>query len=365
MPGTVQKKSAAKSTARKTLNLALQGGGAHGAFTWGVLDALLEDGRFAFEGITATSAGSMNAAVLTDGLMKGGPQGARAALETFWREISEAGAVWGAMRPATWDVLERWMPFLKFLEIDDLNDSLALGMGEAMNWTFSPYQTNPLNLNPLRDILNKTIDFRAVNACRTHRLFISATNVRTGAGKVFRTGEITVDTLLASAALPNMFQAVEIAGEHYWDGGYMGNPSLWPLFYESACRDILLVHINPIVRPKLPKRGYAIQNRLNEITFNASLLKELRAIAFVRKLVTDDMLRPEHKKKYRDILMHAIRTDAVMNDLSIASKYDTNWPFLTSLRDTGRKQAQEWIRKCHDAVNIRPTVDLYADYLAE
>ncbi|MCB9977981.1 MAG: patatin-like phospholipase family protein [Rhodospirillales bacterium] len=359
MPKPTQK----KRTEKKTLNLALQGGGAHGAFTWGVVDALLEDGRFAFEGITATSAGSMNAVVLTDGFMKGGVQGARAALENFWREISNAGAVWGVMRPSTWDAFECWMPFLKFLEIDDLNDSFALGMGEAMNWTFSPYQTNPLNLNPLRDILNKTIDFDAVNRCRTHCLFISATNVRTGSGKVFRTGEIMVETLLASAALPNMFQAVEIGGESYWDGGYVGNPSLWPLFYESACRDILLVHINPIVRPEIPRRGYAIQNRLNEITFNASLLKELRAIAFVRKLVTDDMLRPEHKKKYRDILMHAIRTDTVMNDLSIASKYDTSWNFLTTLRDLGRKQAQEWVRKNYTAINVRPTVNLHEDYL--
>jgi NTE family protein len=356
-------KTPAHGKEKKKLNLALQGGGAHGAFTWGVLDALLEDGRFWFEGITATSAGSMNAAVLTDGIMKGGTPGARAALESFWQEISNAGSVWGAASPSTWDSIESWMPFLKFFELDDLNDSMALGVGEAMNWAFSPYQKNPLNYNPLRDILEKTIDFKAVNACQSHRLFINATNVRTGAGKVFETGEITVDTLLASAALPNLFQAVEINGSYYWDGGYTGNPSLWPLFYKSACRDILLVHINPIVRETLPKRGYAIQNRLNEITFNAALLHELRAVAFVKKLLEDDMLKKEHRNRYQDILIHAIRTDDIMNDLSIVSKYDTSWMFLTRLRDLGRKAARTWIRKHAERVNVDSTVDLYKDYL--
>lgn len=353
-----------KSAKKKTLNLALQGGGAHGAFTWGVLDALLEEENLEFEGITATSAGSMNAAALASGYMKSGREGARAALEDFWRAISQTGDVWGAARAkASWNTLEGSNPFVKWFGIDDLDESAMFAMTEALNWTFSPYQLNPLGLNPLRDVLKKTVDCAAIRSCNYFKLFICATNVRTGAAKVFGNGEIGIDALLASAALPFLFQAVEIDGEAYWDGGYMGNPSLWPLFYEAQCRDILLVHINPIVRTELPRRAYAIQNRLNEITFNSSLLKELRAIAFVKKLIAEDMLKAGHKAQYKDILMHAVRSDAVMSDLSVASKYDTSWEFLTRLRALGRKQGRAWLRKNLSHVGVSDTVDLQAEYL--
>lgn len=353
-----------KSAKKKRLNLALQGGGAHGAFTWGVLDALLEEENLEFEGITATSAGSMNAAALATGYMRDGREGARAALEDFWRAISQTGDVWGAARAkASWNAFEGGNPFVKWFGLDDLDESAMFAMAEALNWTFSPYQLNPLGLNPLRDVLKRTIDCRAIESCDCFKLFICATNVRTGTAKVFSNKEVSLDALLASAALPFLFQAVEIDGEAYWDGGYMGNPSLWPLFYEAQCRDILLVHINPIVRTELPRRAYAIQNRLNEITFNSSLLKELRAIAFVKKLIAGDMLKAEYKAQYKDILMHAVRSDSVMRDLTVASKYDTSWEFLTRLRDIGRKQGRAWLRKNLGSVGVTDTVDLQAEYL--
>lgn len=349
----------------RTLNLALQGGGAHGAFTWGVLDALLEEDSLAFEGMTATSAGSMNAAVLISGFVKDGREGARAALESFWRAVADAGDVWGAAQTkSSWEAFEKGNPLVKWFGLEDANEAALFAFTEAMNWTFSPYQLNPLGLNPLRDILERHVDRKAIRASKTFKLFVCATNVRTGAAKVFSNDDITVDALLASAALPFLFQAVEIDGQAYWDGGYMGNPSLWPLFYEATCRDILLVHINPVVRRTLPRRAYAIQNRLNEITFNASLLKELRAIAFVKKLIADDMLRPEHKNRYKDILFHAIRTDDVMADLSIASKYDTDWAFLLRLRDMGRRKAKSWLRRHLDAVGESASVDIQKEYLS-
>lgn len=349
---------------KKTLNLALQGGGAHGAFTWGVLDALLEERDLELEAITATSAGSMNAAALISGYVKGGRQGARNALEGFWHAVSQAGDIWGMGRAkASWDAFEKDNPFFKWFGLEDANESAFFALSEAMNWTISPYQSNPLGLNPLRDLLEKSVDCAAIQKCERFKLFVCATNIRTGAARVFENREMTIDALLASAALPFLFRAVEIDGEGYWDGGYMGNPSLWPLFYEAQCRDILLIHINPIFRKSLPRTAYTIQNRLNEITFNASLLKEIRAIAFVKKLIQEDMLRPEYKTQYKDILMHAIRTDEVMRNLSVASKYDTGWAFLKHLRDLGRKAARAWLRKNWAHIGLQSTVDIQKDYL--
>ena len=221
-----------------------------------------------------------------------------------------------------------------------------------------------MNFNALKDVLEKVIDFETVHACDCVKLFITATDVQSGTGTLFENKDVTIDVLLASAALPQLFQAVEINGRYYWDGGYLGNPSLWPLFYKAECRDILLVHVNPIKREGVPKEAYTIENRVNEITFNASLLKELRAIDFVQKLVRNNMLKDEYKDHYKDILLHAIRADEVMRNLSIASKFDTDWHFLTHLRDLGRIQAKMWLEAHYDDIGKRGSVnDITTDYL--
>ena len=339
-----------KRHSTKKINLALQGGGAHGAYTWGVLDALLEDGRLDFEAITATSAGSMNAAVLLYGLHTGGRDGARALLETFWRRVSEASALVNPMQRNFFDKM--------------MKSHFGFSWFDTMSRSVSPYQFNPLNYNPLKVILDDLIKFDDFKNCREGSLFICATNVRTGESKIFENHDMSSDVLCASAALPTLFHAVEIEGEHYWDGGYMGNPSLWPLFYNASTPDILIVHVNPIYRDDVPMDAVSIENRVNEITFNSSLMKELRSIAFVQKLVRDDMLKPAYKKNYRDMLLHAIRSETVMRDLSVASKFDTSLEFMLTLRDIGRRCGTEWLKTNFDAVGQHATVDIMRDYLA-
>ncbi|MEZ5815376.1 MAG: patatin-like phospholipase family protein [Alphaproteobacteria bacterium] len=348
---------AKKKEQKKTINLALQGGGSHGAFTWGVLDALLEDGRLDFEGISATSAGAMNAAALAQGKTAGGNEKARETLELFWKEISDAGAFYNPLAQSQ-------NAFTKFWSLDS-NPAYSQFQAffENMLGSLSPYQFNPLNINPLREVLKNIVSFDDIHACECTKLFITATNVQKGTAKIFQNKDITIDVLLASAGLPLLFQAVEIGRHSYWDGGYMGNPSLWPLFYEAGCRDILLVHVNPIRRDETPKDIAAIENRLNEITFNTALLKELRAIDFVKRLINDDMLKDEYKDQYKDILLHAVRADDVMHDLPASSKFDTDWSFLTDLRDLGRAEAQKWLKAHYKDIGRRATVDIQTDYL--
>lgn len=332
------------STAKKRVNLALQGGGAHGAFGWGVLDKLAEDGRLEIEGLSATSAGSMNAAVYAHGKMNGGERGARDALEKFWRSISESGRLFPAL------------PSIDYSPFHQLFHAMAGAM--------SPYQFNPFNLNPLRDLVARTVDFEAIHACRCVALFTCATNVRTGQPRIFANEEITLDAVMASACLPFLFQAVKIDGEHYWDGGYMGNPALYPLFYNTESCDVVIVHINPIVRPQLPTSAPEIQNRLNEIAFNSSLLRELRAVAFVNKLLDEGWLKDEYRGRLKQILIHSIRSDETMCRLPPASKFNIDWRFLCDLRDQGRAAAARWLEHSFDHVGHHSTVDLRSEYLA-
>lgn len=348
------------NTALKPINLALQGGGAHGAYTWGVLDAILEDGRIDIDGLSATSAGSMNAAMVAYGKTLGGQEKARETLEKFWWEVSRAGAFYSPVQRSPWEMAQGMNPFSSNWALDN---SATFNIFENFTHAFSPYQFNPYNVNPLRTVLENTIDIEQVHACKSLNLFVTATNVHTGTARIFNNKEITIDVLLASSCLPTLFQAVEIDGVPYWDGGYLGNPSLWPLFYHAKCRDILIVHINPIVRKETPKEAYEIENRLNEITFNSSLLKELRAIEFVDRLITEDMLKDEYKDRFKNILVHAIRADEVLNDLSIASKFDTSWQFLTHLRDLGREQGQNWLKANFKHINKKATVNIRKDYL--
>ncbi len=337
---------------RKPINLALQGGGAHGAFAWGVLDRLLEDGRVGIEAISATSAGAMNAAVLAYGVAIGGADGARAKLDEFWHEISRAGELYSPVRSFPW---ETW------LNGDSMEQSPSFAMFEAMTRVFSPYQLNPFDFNPLRDVLERVIDFDRLCRCNdTTRLYISATNVRSGKIRVFHNGEMSPDAILASACLPYIFKAVEIDGEHYWDGGYMGNPAIFPLIYRSRSKDVVLVHINPIERAKLPTTASEIFNRINEISFNSSLMREMRAIAFVTDLIDAGAL---DESKYSRMRIHAVRSDADMSELSVASKLNPAWDFLCKLRDVGRNRAAEWLDSSLEAVGVRSTVDVGATYL--
>lgn len=339
----------------KTINLALQGGGAHGAFAWGVLDRLLEDGRLAFEGISGTSAGSMNAVVLANGLRTGGRDGARVALETFWHAVSEAGERYSLVRSTPWDRLRgnHW----------NSDESFNFQAFKAITNAFSPYQLNPSNFNPLRDILIEQIDFAALNRHEGHKLFLSATNVQTGSVRVFHNNEINVDVVMASACLPFLYQAVEIDGHTYWDGGYMGNPALFPLFYETAARDVLIVHINPIVRQGTPTTPHDIEDRVNEISFNSALIKEFRAIAFVQKLINEGWLKEEYRDQLKYVLIHSLRADDALSDLSAASKLCTDWSFLQTLRDRGREGASAWLERHYDDIGKRQTVDLRAQFL--
>ena len=340
-----QVKGLAGPKAEKSVNLALQGGGAHGAFTWGVLDAILADGRIAIEAITGASAGAMNAVVLTEGWLDGGIDGARTALENFWRRISVDGKYGGSERSLLDTMLGAW------------TDGRPPGLiwFELLSKVASPYDVNPLNINPLRGVIADLIDFGKVNGCVDVNLFISATNVRTGKIRIFTRQELTADHLMASACLPMLFQAVEIGGEAYWDGGYMGNPPLFPLFYEASGDDILLVQINPLERRELPTNARAIQDRLNEITFNASLLRELRAIDFVNRLLDDGKLSTGD---YKRVLMHRIDGGLPLAQLTSSSRLNSEWNFLLSLRDLGRTAAKRWLKRNYEAIGTQGTLDL-------
>ncbi|MEM9422057.1 MAG: patatin-like phospholipase family protein [Pseudomonadota bacterium] len=338
----------------KPINLALQGGGAHGAFAWGVADKLLEDGRIGLSAITATSAGAMNAAVIAYGTHLDGRDGARAKLEEYWRAVSRIKQSFGIFDVKVFEKI----PYFTHVE-----RMVSQMMMEAATISASPYQFNPLGLNPLKDVLEEVIDFDALRSCQQVELFISATNVKTGKVKVFAKEALRVEHLLASACLPQLFQAVEVDGEHYWDGGYMGNPSLWPLFYKTDVADLLVVHINPIERENVPRTPSEISNRINEITFNSALLKEMRAIAFVQKLVDEGWLNESHQGSLSNIRFHSIRADEVMRDLSLSSKFDTDWEFLCSLRDRGREAAAIWLDTHLDTVGKRSSVNLNDEFL--
>jgi NTE family protein len=326
--------------AEKTVSLALQGGGAHGAFTWGVLDALLEDGRLAVEGITGASAGAMNAVVMVQGWLEGGIDGARSALETFWRRASVDGSLSPTQRRLLSGMLGLWSH-------QPWTDVIAHG--------FSPYQMNPLNINPLRDAIDALIDFDRVRACTDVQIFLSATNVWTGKVAIFKTQDLTADHVMASACLPTVFQAVEIDGVPHWDGGYMGNPALFPLFYETMTDDILLVQINPLERRQTPRTTREIHNRLNEITFNSNLLRELRAVAFVKRLIEDGKLSPD---EYKNVHLHRIDGSGVLDDHRASSRLNAQWDFFVQLRDAGRRAAQSWLAANYAAIGTRGTLDL-------
>ncbi|MBP7242982.1 patatin-like phospholipase family protein [Amaricoccus sp.] len=329
---------------RKRINLALQGGGSHGALTWGVLDRLLEDGRLQISAISGTSAGAMNAVVLADGYERDGPDGARAALSQFWKAVSDA-ARFSPIQRSLWDRMSGRY---------SLDRSPGYLFMESLSRVFSPYDLNPTNVNPLRDILERHVDFDNVNRRRAVQVFVTATNVRTGRPRIFGKGDVTVDSVLASACLPQMFPAVEIGGEHYWDGGFAGNPALYPLIDNRASQDIVVVQINPIDRRKLPRSAREIINRVNEISFNTSLIKELRAIALTQRIADEAGLDLGHRRTF----LHIIHTEEEVEDLAASSKLNAEWGYLRMLFERGRGWADAWLAEHFDDIGLRSTLDL-------
>lgn len=335
---------------RKSINLALQGGGAHGAFAWGAIDTILADGRLDIEAISATSAGAMNAVVLADALTDGDRDHARERLTAFWRAIAAAGQMYNPVRPLK-DWTGRALP---------VEQSPLYWMFDTMIRVFSPYQLNPFNFNPLRQVLDEHVDFEKLRATQGIHVHLCATNVETGKVRIFNRPELTSDTVLASACLPFLFQTIEIDGSHYWDGGYIGNPAIFPLIYGSRSCDVVIMHINPIVRRGVPKTAPEILNRINEISFNSSLMREMRAIAFVTRLIESGKVDARDMKQ---MLIHSIRDDEVMTAHSVASKLNPDWDFLCSLRDSGMGTTTRWLRTHFADIGKRSTVDLEAEFL--
>ncbi|MFA7666403.1 MAG: patatin-like phospholipase family protein [Burkholderiaceae bacterium] len=327
-----------KGPGSPVVNLGLQGGGSHGAFTWGVLDYLLEDGRIDFEGLSGASAGAMNAVVLAYGWLENGRDGAREALDRFWRSVGGTPSIFGSGTLGVW--------------------------GDLLARTFSPYQLNPANLNLMRGILASQIDFARLRSESPFKLFVAATNVRTSQVRVFNAAELSVDVLLASSCLPTVFHTVIIDDEPYWDGGYMADPPLFPFFYQCVTRDLLLVLINPIERDEVPRSPSDIFDRLNEITFNAALVSEIRAIAFVQKLLGEGWLKPEFESALTPVMMHAVRADGILSGLGADSKFTTAMPFLLDLRDRGRQAAAEWLEQSLPDVGRRSSIDVRRTFLS-
>jgi NTE family protein len=334
MPGETQ----------KPIHLALQGGGAHGALTWGVLDRLLEDGRLAIKRISGTSAGAMNAVILAHGFETGGREGARTALHAFWKDVSDA-ALFSPIRRSVWD---------RMLGRYSLDHSPGYLFMESLSRFFSPYELNPFDLNPLRDVLARHVDFDRINNRCTIQVCVTATNVRTGRPRIFSGDDVTVDSVLASACLPQMYRAVEIGGEAYWDGGFSGNPALYPLVDDVTSPDILIVQINPIDRPALPKTARDIINRVNEISFNSSLIKELRSIVILQRLAAEYKVDVGDRRTH----LHIIHTDEEVQDLAASSKLNAEWDYLTLLFDRGRNWASRWLERHYDAIGRTSTIDL-------
>lgn len=332
---------------QKVVNLGLQGGGSHGAFTWGVLDRLLEEERLAFEGITASSAGAVNAVVLAHGLTVGGRQEARNSLRAFWKKMSEATSH-GLMQPSLFDKLGG-----KF----GLDHSPGYLFMDAVSYFTSPYFYNPLNYHPLRSVLAEIVDFDRLRRRPAVKLFLCATNVRTGKVKVFKADELGPDHVLASTCLPLLMHAVEIDGEVYWDGGFSGNPAIFPLVYECETRDVVMVHLTPAERPEVPLTSHAIMNRMQEIGFNAALIREMRAVAFVNRRI-DDGTMADGKR----MLIHVIEAEDVIREFPGSSRLNNDWDFLCHLFEIGRERGDQWLKANFDRLGTESTVDLDEKY---
>jgi len=343
-----------KPPGTKAINLALQGGGAHGAFTWGVLDHLLDDGRLTVEGISGTSAGAVNTVMLADGLRRGGPAEARKRLADFWR----AASLGGDLPPLQRAVTDRLFSLLPH------QDSPTLDWLTAWSKYLSPYDLNPLNINPLKDLIERFVDFESLRA-DSRAIFVAATNVQTGRLKVFSRETISAEAVMASACLPAIFRAVEIDGVPYWDGGYLGNPVLYPFFRTTNTEDVLIVQINPLVRKKTPTSTREIMGRVNEITFNSPLQAELRAIEFVNRLIEQG--RVPHgtgANEYRKIKVHRIVLEGLGERFSSATKLRNDYESFELLRKLGQRSARRFLDAHYGDIGVRSSIDLKAEIAA-
>ncbi|WP_421998984.1 patatin-like phospholipase family protein [Reyranella sp.] len=340
-------------SAVKRVNLALQGGGAHGAFTWGVLDALIEDGRLAFEAVSGTSAGAINAAVMLQGWARNGGPGARAALRAFWNELGTHSVASPIQRTPLDRLQGNW----------NLDDSPGALWADLIQRTLSPWQRNPLRYDPLRALLVRHFDEKAVRACHEIKAFIAATNVQSGKVRIFTREELSIDALLASACLPNVHDAVVIDGVPYWDGGYRGNPPIWPFFYESESRDVVLVEVDPPSREGVPTSNAEVADRLNEITFGGALMAEMRAIAFVHALIDQGGLTEPFARRYRRILVHSIADPGALAAMGAVSKFNIEPAFLDHLFGLGRRAATAWLETTFDKVGVESSIDIAARFL--
>jgi NTE family protein len=340
----------------KRINLALQGGGAHGAFTWGVVDALLADGRLVIDGITGASAGAVNAVLLADGLAEGGPRVAQEKLASFWRAASLDGQMPDIQRKA----LDRLFAIVPF-EGSPMEAWLS-----SMQRFFSPYDLNPFDINPLEDLIRDHVDFERLAAHKALQVFISATNVQTGKLAIFPRDKITAKAVMASACLPALFKAVEIDGVPYWDGGYMGNPPIFPLFRTTEAEDVILIQINPVVRKDKPTSSREIMNRLNEITFNSPLQAEFRAVEFVARLVRQGTLpHGRASGQYREVKMHRIALSDALTDIAAGSKATTDYDFLLRLADAGRSAGETFLKDHFADLGVKGTLNVETEIAAE
>lgn len=325
------------------IRLALQGGGSHGALAWGVLDRLLEDSRLRIDQISGTSAGAMNAVVLAAAYETGGAEGARAALTRFWQAVSEA-ARFSPMQPSPWD---------RLMGNDSLDNSPAYLMLDGLSRMFSPYELNPLGLNPLQDLVAEQVDFAVLNRCEAIKVHVTATSVRTGQARTFSTGDLSTEAVMASACLPQMYQAVEIDGEAYWDGGFSANPALFPLVIDRGEHDVLIVQLNPMLRDEIPRSAREIINRMNEISFNTSLIKELRTLDLLRQLA--DQGRVDLQGEVR---LHMIHCAEDLRDLAASSKLNADWAYLQKLFERGREWADDWLNRHFDDLGRQSSFSL-------
>lgn len=327
---------------KKKVAIALQGGGAHGAFAWGVLDKLLEDGRFDILGVSGTSAGGMNAAATVQGLIKGGTEAARNTLKEYWRSMAELSKKLSPSLPAN--------PFDKKPTNYNLDHTLGYLISNMIGANFSPYDTNPFNINPFFDFLKDFFDFEAVRYNTERRIFLGTTHVKTGRIKIFSNKDFCADVLLASACLPFLFQGVQVDGDYYWDGGYIANPAIYPLINECDCNDIIMVQLTKTYCDHLPKTKAEITDRLKEITYNGCLVHEMRAIYFITKLIDEGKIKPDEMKR---INMHVIKNEDAFKGLNLSSAMNTDWDFLMMLHNEGRRAAEKWIAQHYDKVGTK------------
>jgi NTE family protein len=334
----------------RQINLALQGGGSHGAFTWGVLHRLMSDRRIRIEGLSGTSAGAMNAVIFTYGFLTGKRQGAIDILAEFWERVSRSGhksvsfGRWPSSSKSEWN----------------LDETPMFALMDMVTRMFSPYELNPLNVNPLRDIIDDLVDFELLRSRKEMKLFVTATNVKTSKPKVFRTPELTTQALLASACVPTLFKAVEIDGEFYWDGGYMGNPSIYPLIHECKSNDVLIVQINPLTRDEVPTRARDILNRITELSFNSSLVREMRGFTTITGLIDSGHLSSD---LYSRVNFHMIDAEKDLPQLGVSSKFNTDKRFLDYLHDLGFEAAGKWLEDNFDKIGVESSVDVFKTFV--